>query len=135
MYLIKYVTAFIGAVSTFLASVLVGTTVWAAQPTPWQMTFQPAATPVMERVTAFNELVFWIIFVITIFVMLLLLYIIVRFNARANPVPSKTTHNTMLEVLWTVIPIIILIVIAIPSFKLLYYIDEVPDSELTIKVN
>ena len=130
MYLIKLFSALVGA---FTASFL-GATAWAAQPTPWQMTFQPAATPVMDRVTAFNELVFWIILAITIFVLILLLIIIFRFNARANPVPSKTTHNTMLEVVWTVIPIIILIVIAIPSFKLLYYIDEVPDSELTIKV-
>jgi cytochrome c oxidase subunit 2 len=122
------------AAITAFTAILGASGAWASQPTPWQMTFQPAATPIMERVTAFNELVFWIILVITLFVLALLLFIVVRFRASANPVPSKTTHNTVLEVLWTVIPIVILIVIAIPSFKLLYYIDEVPESELTIKV-
>ena len=130
MHPMKFIAALIGAFSTILASA----NAWAAQPTPWQMNFQPAATPIMERVSAFNELVFWIILVITAFVVILLLIIIIRFRASANPVPSKTSHNTVLEVLWTVVPIIIVIGIAIPSFKLLYYIDEVPDSEFTIKV-
>ena len=130
MHPMKLVAAAVTAFSTILTA----SAAWASQPVPWQMTFQPAATPVMERVTAFNELVFWIIVVITLFVLALLLYIVVRFRASANPVPSKTSHNTVLEVLWTVIPIVILIVIAIPSFKLLYYIDAVPESELTIKV-
>ena len=130
MHPMKLVAA---AVTTF-STILTASGAWASQPVPWQMNFQPAATPIMERVTAFNELVFWITVVIMLFVLALLLYIVVRFRASANPVPSKTSHNTVLEVLWTVIPIVILIVIAIPSFKLLYYIDEVPESELTIKV-
>ena len=133
MHPMKLVAAAIGSFLTFLVATL-ESVAWASQPVPWQMTFQPAATPIMERVTAFNELVFWIIAVITLFVLGLLLVIIVRFRASANPEPSTTSHNTVLEVLWTVVPIIILIVIAIPSFKLLYYIDEVPESELTIKV-
>ena len=115
-------------------AILVASTAWAAQPTPWQLNFQPAATPIMERVTAFHDLLLWVIVVISLFVLLLLLYIIVRFRASANPVPSTTSHNSFLEVRWTVIPIVILIVIAIPSFKLMYYIDTVPESEITIKV-
>tara|TARA_B100000686_G_scaffold148986_1_gene156285 strand:- start:356 stop:1186 length:831 start_codon:yes stop_codon:yes gene_type:complete len=116
------------------AAILVESTTWAAQPTPWQLNFQPAATLIMERVTALHDLLLWVIVVISLFVLVLLLYIIVRFRASANPVPSTTSHNSFLEVVWTVIPIVILIVIAIPSFKLMYYIDTVPESEITIKV-
>ncbi len=105
----------------------------AAQPTPWQMGFQPAASPMMERIISFHNLLLWIIIVITIFVLVLLGIIIVRFNARSNPEPSRTSHNTLLEVLWTVVPIIILVIIAIPSFKLLYYMDRTDDAEMTLK--
>lgn len=103
------------------------------QPVDWQMGFQPAASPVMERMVDFHNLLLVIIFSVAAFVMVLLLIIIVRFNAKANPVPSKTTHNTLLEVIWTVVPIMILVVIAIPSFKLLFFYDTVPDSAMTIK--
>jgi cytochrome c oxidase subunit 2 len=105
----------------------------AGQPVDWQMGFQPAASPVMERMIDFHNLLLVIIFSVAAFVMVLLLIIIVRFNAKANPVPSKTTHNTLLEVIWTIVPIMILVVIAIPSFKLLFFYDTVPDSAMTIK--
>lgn len=100
---------------------------------PWQLGFQEAATPVMEQITEFHTLLLWIISVITVFVTALMVYCFVRFNARANPTPSKTTHNTLIEVLWTVIPIIILVVIAVPSFKLLYFGDRAVDADMTIK--
>jgi cytochrome c oxidase subunit 2 len=114
-------------------SVIGAAAAMAAQPTPWQIGFQPAASPVMAEITGFHNLLLWIIFVIAIFVMLLLLYVFVRFNAKANPTPSKTTHNTLIEVVWTVVPIMILVAIAIPSFKLLYFMDRTTEAELTLK--
>jgi cytochrome c oxidase subunit II len=101
---------------------------------PWQMDFQPAASPVAERLQEFHNLLLPIITAITLFVLALLIYVVVRFNAKANPVPSKTTHNVMLEIIWTVVPVLILIVIAIPSFKLLYYVDRTSTPDMTLKV-
>jgi cytochrome c oxidase subunit II len=103
-----------------------------AIPVPWQMGFQPAVTPVMQDIEDFHTFVLYIITAVTLFVLALLLWIIVRYNKRANPVPSKVTHNTLLEVIWTVVPVIILVVIAIPSFKLLYYEADIPPSDLTL---
>jgi cytochrome c oxidase subunit 2 len=105
----------------------------AAQPTPWQLGFQPAATPVMQEITDFHNLLLWIIALITLFVMVLLAYVMVKFSAKRNPNPSRTTHNTMVEVLWTVIPVVILVVIAVPSFKLLYHEDVIPKADMTVK--
>jgi cytochrome c oxidase subunit II len=104
------------------------------QPAPWQITMQDAATPVMADIVSFNNFLLWIIAAISGFVMVLLLIIIVRFNARANPVPSRTTHNTLLEVMWTIVPVIILATIAVPSFRLLYVQLDVPKPDLTVKV-
>ncbi|MGE3830639.1 MAG: cytochrome c oxidase subunit II [Parvibaculaceae bacterium] len=102
---------------------------------PWQMGLQPGVTPVAEWIHWFhNGLLLPIITVITLFVLALLLYIIFKFNAKANPVPSKTTHNTFIEVLWTVVPIIILVVIAIPSFRLLYLQRDIPKADMTLKI-
>jgi cytochrome c oxidase subunit 2 len=98
------------------------------------MGFQPAGSPVMERITEFHNLVLVIEVSIVALVLGLMCYIIVRFNAKANPVPSKTTHNTLLEVVWTVVPLLILIVVAVPSLKLLYYSDRVENTEMTLKV-
>jgi cytochrome c oxidase subunit 2 len=97
------------------------------------MTFQPAASPVMQDIEDFHRFVLYIIVAICMLVFGLLLWIIIRYNQRSNPVPGKVTHNTLLEVLWTIIPVIILVVIAIPSFKLLYYEAEIPPPDLTIK--
>jgi cytochrome c oxidase subunit 2 len=105
----------------------------AAQPEPWQMGFQPAASPTMEQIQAFNDLLLPIISVIVVFVLGLLVYVMWRYSEKRNPTPSKTTHNTLIEVIWTVVPVIILVVIAIPSFKLLYYADRIEDAEMTIK--
>jgi cytochrome c oxidase subunit 2 len=102
---------------------------------PWQMGLQPAASPSMEGIIWFhNGLLLPIITVIALFVLALLLVVMVKFNAKANPVPSGTTHNTFIEVLWTVIPILILVVIAVPSFRLLYLQRDIPASDMTIKV-
>jgi len=103
------------------------------QPSEWQLGFQSAVTPVMKEITSFHDLLLIIITVIALFVTALLGYAMFRFSEKRNPVPSKTTHNTLLEVAWTVIPVIILVVIAIPSFKLLYFEDKAADPEMTIK--
>jgi cytochrome c oxidase subunit 2 len=103
------------------------------QPTPWQLGLQDAASPVMEEIASFHNYVLWIVTAITIFVLALLVIIIVRFNARANPTPSRTTHNTLLEVMWTIVPVVILVAIAIPSFRLLFTELDVPAVDLTIK--
>ncbi len=104
------------------------------QPRPWQAGLADAASPIMERITWFhNDFLLIIITVITLFVTALLVYCMIRFNARANPTPSKTSHNTLVEVAWTVIPILILVAIAIPSFKLLYFDRIIPKVDMTIK--
>lgn len=103
-------------------------------PRNWQLGLQEAVTPIMERIDGFHDLIMWIITGIVLLVLGLLVYVMVRFNARANPVPSKTTHNTAVEVAWTVIPILILLVIAVPSFRLLYFDRTIPeDVDMTIK--
>jgi cytochrome c oxidase subunit 2 len=104
------------------------------QPSPWQIGMQGAATPVMQDIVSFHDLLLWVIAAISGFVLALLLIIIVRFNARANPVPSRTTHNTLLEVMWTIMPVLILALIAVPSFRLLFVQLDVPKPDLTVKV-
>lgn len=103
-------------------------------PKPWQMWFQEPASPVMERIMEFHDLVFAIEVAIVLLVLGIMAYIVVRFNHKANPAPSKNTHNTLLEVIWTVIPIVILVVIAVPSFKLLYFADKIEKADMTLKV-
>jgi cytochrome c oxidase subunit 2 len=103
------------------------------QPTPWQLGLQDAASPVMADIIGFHTFVLWIVTAISVFVLALLLIIIIRFNARANPMPSRTTHNTPLEVMWTIVPVVILVLIAIPSFRLLFTELDVPTPDLTIK--
>jgi cytochrome c oxidase subunit 2 len=102
--------------------------------TPWQIGFQDAYSPVMERVHEFHSLLLVIQFVIVVLVLGILGFIIFRYNAKRNPVPSRTSHNTMLEVIWTAVPIVILVIIAIPSMKLLYFADRAQDYEMTLKV-
>ncbi|HWX82467.1 MAG TPA: cytochrome c oxidase subunit II [Xanthobacteraceae bacterium] len=103
------------------------------KPTPWQLGLQDAASPVMADIISFHNFVLWIVTAITVFVLALLVIIIFRFNARANPTPSRTTHNTLLEVAWTIVPVIILVLIAIPSFRLLFTELDVPTPDLTVK--
>ena len=96
------------------------------QPSMWQLGFQQPATSVMDRIESFHHVLLYVIVAISLFVLGLLVYIAVRFNARANPTPSRTTHNTLLEVAWTLIPVLILVGIAIPSFRLLFYQLSIP---------
>jgi cytochrome c oxidase subunit II len=103
------------------------------QPSPREIGFQEAVTPIFEEIHNFHYFVNIIIFAITAFVMVLLLYVIVRFNEKRNPVPSKTTHNTTIEVLWTVVPVFVLVIIAIPSFKLLYAQYTFPPPDVVLK--
>ena len=105
----------------------------ASQPKDWQITFQEAASENMTMITDFNNFLLILMTAISVFVLGLMLYVMVRFNARANPEPSKTTHNTLVEVIWTVVPIVILVVIAIPSFRLLYFQRDIPEADMTVK--
>ena len=118
---------------TMLGTLAIPGIVSAAQPKPWQMDFQTAATPLMEQIKSFHDLLLIIIILISVFVLGLLVLVMVKFNEKANPNPSRTTHNTTIEVLWTVIPVVILVVIAIPSFRLLYFSDVIPKADMTIK--
>ena len=111
-----------------------GATGMVGAPTPWGLGLQASGGPVKDAISSFNTLVFWIIVAITIFVFLLLCYVVMRFRAAANPTPSRTSHNTVLEIAWTVVPVLILLVIAIPSFRLIYYQDRAVDADLTINV-
>jgi len=103
------------------------------KPEPWQMDLQVAVTPSAEGIASFHTLLLWIIIPIALFVLGLMIYVLVRFNEKANPEPSTVTHNTTLEFVWTVVPILILVVIAIPSFRLLYLQRDIPQADLTIK--
>jgi cytochrome c oxidase subunit 2 len=105
----------------------------AAAPTPWQMGFQPAATPIMRDITELHDLLLVISTVIVVFVLALLLYVVWRFSEKRNPTPSRASHNTVIEVLWTVVPVLILVFIAVPSFALLYHADVIPKADMTIK--
>ncbi len=126
---------FLIAAAAAIAAALVPATAMAGlgQPSPWQLGFQQSATPIMEQISWFHDFLLVIITLITVFVLALLLIVIVKFNARANPVPSKTTHNALIEVVWTVVPVIILVAIAIPSFRLLFAQLTIPPAEVTIK--
>ena len=120
-----------GTIAAALVLCFAGTA--SAQAVDWQLGLQAAATERMTRIDDLHNFVLWIITVICLFVLGLLAWIMVRFNAKANPKPTATTHNTVLEVLWTVIPVAILVAIAIPSFRLLYYSDVIPPADMTIK--
>jgi cytochrome c oxidase subunit II len=105
-----------------------------AAPAPWEMGMQPAWGPIKREIIALHDMVLVIITLITLFVGVLLGWVMYRYNAKRNPVPSRTSHNPVLEILWTVIPVLILVIIAIPSFRLVYYEDRTFDPDLTIKV-
>jgi len=103
------------------------------QPSPWQVGLQQSASPVMDNIIWFHDFLLYIITGIAGFVLILLVVVMVRFNARTNPIPSRTTHNTLIEIAWTLIPIVILMFIAVPSFKLLFLQLNVPAADLTVK--
>ena len=119
---------------TFLTSLLIANQIFAkGQPTEWQLGFQEAGSPLMQQLIDFHDFVFWIITAITVFVFLLLAYVCVRFSAKNNKKPSTTTHNATLEIAWTLIPVLLLVVIAIPSFRLLYNQNDFTNIDMTIK--
>jgi cytochrome c oxidase subunit 2 len=118
----------LGVASSAQAQPIVGV------PHEWQMDFPPAFTPLMEKVESLHDLLLVIISLICVFVAALLIYAVWRFHASRNLVPTTTTHNTFIEIAWTVLPILILVFIAIPSFRLLYYGDKATDAAFTIKV-
>lgn len=119
-----------------LASVALGASgARAEEAQDWQLGFQPAASVVRERIDFLHDdILLPIITAISLFVLGLLLWVIIRYNAKRNPVPSKITHNTTLEILWTLVPVLILLVIAIPSFRLLYFMDKPEHADMTLKV-
>ncbi|KAF0118919.1 MAG: cytochrome c oxidase subunit II [Rhodospirillaceae bacterium] len=124
----------VGGGGGILLGVLAPGVVWAGQPLPWQIGLQPAASPVMEDVVALHGYVLIVIIGVACLVMGLLGFVIWRFNARRNPTPATWCHHTLLEIVWTVVPVLILTAIAVPSFRLLYRQDHIPPADLTLKV-
>lgn len=106
----------------------------AQQPEPWQLNFQDAHSSLMEQIVTFHDFMLYLTFAISLFVLALMIYVIVRFSEKRNPTPSKTTHNTMIEVLWSVVPIFLLVVIGLFSLPLLFNSDDTVDADLTVKV-
>ena len=105
----------------------------AGQPEPWQLGLQQGVTPVMDNIIWFHNFLLWVITAITLFVLALLVVVVVKFNAKSNPVPSRTTHNTTIEVVWTVVPVLILVMVAVPSFRLLFFQLNTPPADVTVK--
>jgi cytochrome c oxidase subunit II len=127
------VNRFLVTVSVLLLAIFAGQA-WASEPTPWQMGLQPAASPTAAMIAELHDALLIVITVITVFVLGLLMYASIRFRESRNPTPSKTTHHALLEIAWTVVPVLILVAIAIPSMKLLYFSDKVEDGDMTLKV-
>ena len=126
-------TVMMASFATFILSMMAGVA-QAAQPSSWGIGLQQSASTVMDDIHWFSNFTFWIIGVIVLFVAALLVVVLVKFNAKANPEPSKVSHNTLIEVVWTVVPILILLVLAVPSFRLLYKQMEIPAADITVKV-
>jgi len=133
MRVFKRLIAFVVTCVTVLAGTSGVAFAGLGQPTQWELGLQGSATPVMDDIVWFHDFLLWIIAAITLFVLALLVIVMVRFNARANPVPSRSTHNTFIEVVWTVVPVLILVTIAVPSFRLLFYQLKVPKADITVK--
>lgn len=116
----------------FLSSI--ATNAQASGPREWALGFQESASLAADHIHEFHDMLLWIIAATALFVLILLIWVIIRYNHKANPTPKQFTHNVLLEVIWTAVPIIILIIIAIPSFKVLYYNDRTENPEMTLKV-
>jgi cytochrome c oxidase subunit 2 len=119
---------------TTLFTLLFSNTCLASRPVPWQLDFQEAASPLMQELHSFHNFLLVLTTAIVLFVLFLIIYVAIRFNAKANPIPAKFTHNIAIEIIWTVIPIILLVVIAIPSFRLLKMAEQIPPADMTVKV-
>jgi cytochrome c oxidase subunit II len=133
MLVFKRLIAFVVTGVTVIGA---GGVAWAGlgQPSPWELGLQQSASPVMDDIVWFHNFLLWLIAAIAVFVLVLLAIVVLRFNARANPTPSRTTHNTFIEIIWTVVPVLILVTVAVPSFRLLFYQLKVPAADLTVKV-
>ncbi|MDR3467138.1 MAG: cytochrome c oxidase subunit II [Xanthobacteraceae bacterium] len=103
------------------------------QPAVWEYKLQESGSPVMDQITGFHNFLLWLITIIVLFVLALLIIVMVKFNAKSNPTPSRTTHNTLIEVVWTIVPVLILVAVAVPSFRLLFLELDVPKADITIK--
>ena len=114
--------------------ILISFELYGKQATDWQLSFQNPATDLMGSVVGLHNIILIVMTLVTLFVLFLLFYVSFRFSAKRNPIPSTTTHNTVVEVLWTAIPIVILVVLAIPSFKLLYQQEKSENYDMTVKV-
>ena len=121
------------AAATFVMSGVAMAAEIMGQPQEWEYKLQKAATPIMENIIWFHNFLLWLITAIVLFVLVLIVVVIFKFNAKSNPVPSKTTHHTLIEVIWTIVPVLILVGISVPSFRLLFSELDVPKSDLTIK--
>lgn len=117
-----------------ILALIISSTIFASKPVPWQIDFQEAASPIMQELHSFHNFLLVLTGAIVLFVLFLIVYVALRFNAKANPIPAKFTHNVAIEVIWTVIPIILLVVIAIPSFRLLKLAEGTPTADITVKV-
>ncbi len=107
---------------------------FAQAPELWGINLQKAASPLAERIHDFHGMMLWIIIAIALFVLVLLIWVIIRYNHKTNPEPQQFTHHVLLEVVWTLVPIVILLFIAVPSFKILYYNDSTQNPEMTLKI-
>lgn len=124
-----------GAVTaTIIGGVLWTAAALADSPTPWQTGLPDGATPVKAMLNDFHSLLLWVIIAVVVLVTGLLAFVVLRFNAAANPVPSRNSHNTLLEIAWTLVPVAVLAVIAVPSFRVLYYLETTPDADMTLKI-
>src|SRR3954454_1785910 len=124
----------LGAAISGIAGLVLTGPAWAQTPHNWQLSFQPAHSPVQAGIEGLHAMVIWLMATITVFVACLLLYVVWRYHRTRSPNPSRVSHHTALEVAWTLLPVLILVVIAIPSFRLIYYEDRTDDPALTIKV-
>ena len=123
----------LAALAAFLLAIF-GAPALAGEPQPWQMGFQEPASPTMVRISEFHTTLLWLITTISVFVLVLLVVVIYRFRESRNPTPSRTTHHTMIEVVWTVVPVIILVLLFVPSYRLMTFTDKVEDADMTLKV-
>lgn len=130
-FTLKFMAGVAGSLALFIATAAQAQD--GSYSVPWQLGMQNPVGPLAVQGQDFWNLLLWICIVITIFVTALLIYVMIRFRASANPVPSKVTHNTLIEIIWTIVPVVILLIIFIPSMRLLYDADDTGDADLTIK--
>lgn len=124
----------LAAIAAFLLTIMSGVAFADGIPTEWQVGFQEASSLSMERIADFHNMLLWLITVVSLVVLGLLIWVVYRYNEKANPVPSKNTHNTLIEVIWTAVPVVILVAVFIPSYSVLVKNDRVEDADMTLKV-